>query len=704
MIASPKVTCFASLLLVLSAPFALAAPLDPVPDRIPGELLVKFRPAVTAGEKGAARAAFRTTHARRLAADGPELWRLEAAGDVEQTLHQLRASGQVEYAEPNFIREPRATIPNDPAYSQQWGFAPDKMNLPAAWDLHSDASGVVIAIIDDGMRMTHEDLAANLWVNPGETTNGQDDDGNGFIDDLHGWDFAANDNDPSHGPADSHGTMVAGAAGAVGNNGKGGSGPAWTVRLMPLRTDRTIATLVQAYDYAAANGAHIVNASLGGPQFSQAEYEAVARLRDAGVLLVVAAGNGAHDNDELPDYPAGLDLPNVLAVAASKQDDQLATFTQIGPTSVDVAAPGQSIYLPYGSRDNAYALASGTSFSAPYVAGVAALTRAYRTGLGEPVTYQALKGRTMAGVDPNYTGRLATDGRVNAYNALMVPPQPVLVVKGFAIDDSDGNNNGVLDPGETVRLRVTLENTWAAASGINATLASLDPDLTVVGGGSGYPDLAAGQSGEASIPYTLQVAAGAQSYRTLPLKLEIAAAGGYSATRHFTLHLGRLELQDNRVTHEGVIQTVYWDRIRRFHFDIPAGVRELVVSTASDSTDVDLDLLLQPGSAPRLTACYYSAESVCRDPQTTVSIGTDSSETITIESPQAGTWYATVVSLNWYDNDVVNVPYRFTVSYDPEPQAGGGGGGGSAGPLLLLALVGVVAARRRNVPRRSAVK
>jgi subtilisin family serine protease len=323
----------------------------------PGEILVKY--------KGAAQSAAPEFYNRRwgtrtlnfLESQGVHRIKLPADMALHEALALFRQDSQVEYAEPNYLRHVRAT-PDDTSYSSLWGLS--NINAPGAWDVGTDCSPVVVALIDTGADDTHPDLAANIWTHPGEIAgNGLDDDGNGKIDDTRGWDFVFDNNDPMDG--NGHGTHVAGTIGAVGNNGRGVTGVCWTAKIMLLRVfdaagTATVADILEAMDYARQNGARIVNASYSGSQFSQAENDAIAQLNSAGVLLIAAAGNEGVDNDQTPSYPAGYDLPNIMAVAATDTGDLLASFSNFGKSKVHVAAPGVSIFSTFMNEVTALSL------------------------------------------------------------------------------------------------------------------------------------------------------------------------------------------------------------------------------------------------------------------------------------------------------------------------------------------------------------
>lgn len=311
-----------------------------LPRHAPGEILVRSRSPETAA--AARRLGARTV--RPLAIPGLERIVLPPGVSVPEALARLRGDPDVLYAEPNALRR-LGKSPTDPLYPSLWG--PARVRAPLAWDSLTDCRGTVIALVDSGLDTAHPDLSANLWVNAGEIPgNGLDDDANGLVDDIHGWDFVFEDPDP--GDANGHGTHVAGSIAAVGENGTGVAGLCWRGRLMVLRAfdasgTASVADIVQALAYAREMGARIVNASYTGDLASQAEREALELLAAADVLVVTAAGNDGRDIDQEPVYPAAYDLLNVLVVAASDPSDRPAAFTNRGVRRVHAAAPGVAI-------------------------------------------------------------------------------------------------------------------------------------------------------------------------------------------------------------------------------------------------------------------------------------------------------------------------------------------------------------------------
>jgi subtilisin family serine protease len=326
-----------------------------------------------------------------------------------------------EVVEPHCIRRASAT-PNDPRFYEQWAL--QNISAPAAWDLSVGGGSVVVAVLDTGIDYNHPELSARVWTNPAETPgNGIDDDYNGLIDDYRGYNFAYENSNPYD--DESHGTFVSGLIGAVGNNGVGIAGICWNVRIMPVKIIDSYGALynfdlIRGYDYARSKGAKIINASFGGAYSSSSEYNAISRLRSAGVLLVAAAGNDHNNNDMRPMYPASYAFDNIIATTYTDSNDLLSPNGNYGIKSVDLAAPG---VLVLSTEPGAtYNIASGSSFAAPQVVGVAALLKA----LYPTRSYSWIRSTIMSNVDrrPALIGRTVTGGRLNAYEAL-IPRVPL---------------------------------------------------------------------------------------------------------------------------------------------------------------------------------------------------------------------------------------------------------------------------------------
>ena len=323
-----------------------------------------------------------------------------------------------------------STSPNDPRYTNgdQWhlnnfgqagGLTDADIDAPEAWSIRNSASNIVVAVIDSGIRFSHQDLTNSLWINPGEIAgNGLDDDANGFVDDVHGMNAlgagSGNPNDDF-----GHGTHVAGIIGATGNNGLGVSGIAWSVKIMSCKFldasgNGTFGDLIDCLNYAVTKGAQIVNLSIESSVSNAALSNAFQSVRDAGIIVMAAAGNSGTDNDLFPKYPASFGLDNIIAVTATTRTDGQAY--NYGANSVHLGAPGVSILSTRNQSDSHYLSDSGTSYAAPCVAGAAALLLAEFPEL----TYRQAIDRLLATVDPlpSLAGRCITGGRLNLANAL----------------------------------------------------------------------------------------------------------------------------------------------------------------------------------------------------------------------------------------------------------------------------------------------
>jgi subtilisin family serine protease len=406
----------------------------------PGEILVRFRETSNVSRNNVKQLKI----AARAAQINVELVHLNMVDDLveglrlakvpaeqqEIALAALRSRSDVSYAEPNYIWQLSSTLPNDPRFGEQWGLrsvspnSPDTSDINAdkAWDITIGDSSVVVAVIDGGVDTNHQDLRDNIFLNAGEIPdNGLDDDGDGFIDDVQGWDFHHNDNRVfDNEPGDDHATHVAGIIGARGNNGLGVSGVCWRVTLLPIKAlgpnGGSVSNIISAYGYVKTlrdRGINIrvVNNSYGGSARSLAAEDAINQLSQSGILFVAAAGNDHRDNRKFPNYPANYSLPNVIAVAATEEDFGIDPFySNYGKPKVMLAAPGTDILstLP----NNSYGYASGTSMAAPFVSGAAALVVAAKPNVS-PAT---LKGALIySRAQPQ---SLETEGVLDVYAAI----------------------------------------------------------------------------------------------------------------------------------------------------------------------------------------------------------------------------------------------------------------------------------------------
>jgi subtilisin family serine protease len=400
---------------LLAVAAALAAPT--AASAAEGQIIVKYAAGADSAERADARADADVVRDEALPLPRTELVTPEGGTSVREAVADLERSPDVAYAEPDRVRSAAMADPTDPMFSQEWGLP--AIAAQTAWDA-STGQGVTVGVIDSGIDAGHADLQGQ--VDPG-------------------WNFVGPDMADTA-DANGHGTHVAGTIAAATNNGLGVAGVAFGARLMPLRVldadgNGTVSDLITAYGYAESHHVPIVNASLGGTGFVQTEYDAIKAATD--VLFVVAAGNGGSDgigdSDDDPataEYPCAYDLPNILCVAATRRDDTLASFSNYGATSVDLAAPGVGVQSTFpvaldvndlnGTDGDGYRSMSGTSMATPHVAGAAALVLSKEPNLIPWQLAQAL----VSSVDkvPALDGMVASGGRLNAAAALGVTPPP----------------------------------------------------------------------------------------------------------------------------------------------------------------------------------------------------------------------------------------------------------------------------------------
>ncbi|HYG09677.1 MAG TPA: S8 family serine peptidase, partial [Pyrinomonadaceae bacterium] len=356
---------------------------------VPGEVLVRFRTETAAKTAEAVALPLR-------AAEGVEA-NIEFFGGSEivsglrfvkvdpartlEAVAELASREDVLYAEPNYIWRAKLT-PNDPRYVSGEMYGLNRISAPAAWNTTVGSQSVVVGVLDGGVNISHPDLSPNIWANPAEANGatGVDDDGNGFIDDVNGWDFVHGDKTVfDNEDGDDHATHVAGTIGAKGNNNMGVVGVNWDVSILSLKVlgpnGGSTSNIVSGYNYArklreAGVNLRVLNNSYGGPGKSLAALDAINQLNNAGILFVVAAGNSSRDNFSFPDFPASYDAPNVLAVASTNSGDLLSPFSNFGARLVSMGAPGSNILST--TPNNTYSFFSGTSMASPHVAGAAA--------------------------------------------------------------------------------------------------------------------------------------------------------------------------------------------------------------------------------------------------------------------------------------------------------------------------------------------
>jgi hypothetical protein len=396
---------------------------------------------------------------------------LDTVGKALQAFAALPETAR--YAEPDYIVH-ASVLPNDTSFTELWGLhntgqaggTPDAdIDAPEAWNLTTGSADVLVGVIDTGIDHTHPDLVANMWTNPNEIAgNGIDDDGNGYIDDTRGWDFANNDNNPMD--DNNHGTHCAGTIGGAGNNASGVAGVNWQVSLVGLKFltgsgSGVTSDAVEATAYATSIGVDLTSNSWGGGGFEQSLKDVIDAADAAGILFVAAAGNASSDTDSLANYPSGYTSPNIIAVASTTRTDGLSSFSNYGATTVDLGAPGSDIYSSIAG--GSYSTFSGTSMATPHVAGACALLKAYRPTL----THSEIKGLIMQSADaiPALAGKCITGGRLNVYNAMLFSSD-VTMSPGIGLMAS-GPMGGPLSPttlSYTLTNRDTQPAVWTASS------------------------------------------------------------------------------------------------------------------------------------------------------------------------------------------------------------------------------------------------
>lgn len=438
------------------------------------------------------------------------------------------APAQMGTAERDYLVFP-SLIPTDTSFSQLWGMhntgqtggtVDADIDAPEAWDITTGSRNVVVGVIDTGVDRTHPDLAANMWTNPLEIAgNGVDDDQNGFVDDVNGWDFFSNDNNPMD--TEGHGTHCAGTIGGVGNNVTGVTGVCWQVSIVGLRflgpNGGSTSDAIEAVNYSNDLGVDLTSNSWGGGGFSALLQTAIANAGAAGQLFIAAAGNDGSNTDSILNYPSGYAVDTIVAVASSTSTDTRSSFSNYGATTVDLAAPGSSIYstIPGSS----YATYSGTSMATPHVAGAVALLKSVVPGM--PAA--EIKSRLLATVDPvsAFATNTVSHGRMNVARLIEQSAGPYPVVTVTVIEEDGGNGDGINNPGEALALRFTVANRGnQPAQNLIATLSSraASSQFTITQGTVNLGTLAAGQTLVSSTPFRVQ----AQSNLTTPYAEEFA--------------------------------------------------------------------------------------------------------------------------------------------------------------------------------------
>ena len=439
--------------------------------------------------------------------------------DLLRLAAELGTHPQVLFAEPEYLAHTVAT-PDDPLYPQQWGLA--QIQAPAAWDVVTGTPDVVVAVVDAGLDTSHPDLAGQLWVNPGEIPgNGIDDDNNGRVDDVHGWNLV--DDDANLADNTGHGTQVAGVIAAETDNGQGVAGVCWHCRLMIVKVTQpggiaNYSDIAAGVVYAAQKGAEVINLSLGGYSDSATLRAAVAAASQTAVVV----GGAGNDDGEAPFYPAAYD-DYVLAAAGTTASDARVGSSNYG-TWVDVSAPGEVISTTFDA--GGYGATSGTSMAAPFVSGLAGLLRSQRPAWSpDLVRAQILHtAQEIDGLNPGYEGKLGS-GRIDAGQAVTTAAQPLLSYGGYSLD---GQPEGRPEPGSTVDLEVTLYNDWGDAGNVQAVLSSSDPLVTILSDTAGYGTLATYERGANQPAFRFSLSGSAAYNHEMAFTLHVTADGGYA--------------------------------------------------------------------------------------------------------------------------------------------------------------------------------
>lgn len=535
------------------------------PPYLPDRIIVKFAPGVVVGPQRAAiqafampapvaeiLAGFGAIETEQLFPARPQLLqkrssridlssiyeiRFAPALEVRKILSLLRQQAGVVYAEPVYLRR-LSYDPNDPARGSQSYL--NIIKAREAWEVTRGDTSVVIAIVDTGVDWQHPDLAANIWRNYKEIpNNGIDDDGNGYKDDVRGWDFGGANGTEDNNPREevpTHGTLVAGIASAASDNGIGISGLGFKCKIMPVKaTNRDLPNSIpygfKGIAYAAENGADIINCSWGSLGYSQLEQEVIDYAADLGALVVAAAGN---EQSNCLFYPAA--YHQVLSVAATDLSDRIASYSNYG-FWVDLAAPGNSIYGTW--QPGTYTFSSGTSFSSPIVAGIAALVKAQHQDWspGAVAEKVRLACDNIGSLNPNFDRQLGY-GRANAQRAVLASNTPGVRIDSLWFREVAGDNDGYFEINEEIAVSVRLKNFLESANNLAVTISENSAYISVLSGGPQFVNI--GGSGVATLTsaFRFRVAANAPTGQVAILYLNFSAAG-YDDWQGFTVSFGR---------------------------------------------------------------------------------------------------------------------------------------------------------------------
>lgn len=630
-------------------------------------VMVRFPAAMTPAEVAAWCQARHFVLRHRLKTEPVYLVATETAalGSTVQLLESVRKNFAPEgnpaigtaLAERDFLVFPSVS-PNDPSFSQLWGMnntgqnagSPDAdIDAPEAWEFSTGSADVVVAVIDTGVDSNHLDLRDNIWANPAEIAgNGIDDDANGFVDDRQGWDFYADDNVPYD--ETGHGTHVSGTIGATGNNGIGVAGACWDVSIVPVRFlgpyGGSTSDGIDSINYSTALGVDLTSNSWGGGSYSSLLEGAITNANTAGILFVAAAGNDSLNNDSSPHYPSSYTSPNIISVASTTATDALSSFSNYGRVSVDLAAPGTSIYSTVPG--NLYATYSGTSMATPHVSGALALLRSMAPGLD----HLQLKQHLLANVDPisALTSVTSSGGRLNLAKAAALLAGPRIVPVTARIDITSGNGDPYLNPGEQGEFVFVFRNIGSEdAASLSGTLSAnaAYPGISVSGSILNIGNLASNtNSAEFRLPFSIGAGVATPTLAGFTLTITDSTSDEWVSQQRLDIHTssvvsGRVTSADNRqpittalVTWSGPVSgSTNVDAAGNFSFtaingtyDISASAPGFValsqVSVTTPPSPAPLDLRL---GVPDLAVSPLSVNA-------SIFAGTTSTATVTLEN------------------------------------------------------------------------
>ncbi len=461
----------------------------------------------------------------------------DASQDITPVAESYEALADVKYACPNGAME-LDELPDDPDYDRQWHLA--KLGAPFAWGIAKGDTTVLNLVIDDGCDWLHPDIQDNLWINGPEDINGNgrfdtmpppdgdldgiDQDGNGYIDDVLGWDFCYYDPDPRPNPGENHGTHCWGNINAVTNNATGVAGATWNTRSPVVKCGSggtvTLSYAISSIYYAVPLNVWAISMSFGGSSQYPPMATACQYAWDSGCVLFGSAGNSGIEARRYPACYSGVEN-----TAASSLTDMKTSFSNYG-TWIDVAAPGDGIYTTISQRSGSYGTMDGTSMSAPLAAGVACWIKSFNNTASNATAIQILHDACDSMPDPLYAQGKLGAGRVSLANVVLPLYYCDLRLADWRFNDAGGNGNGKPDPGETAALIVTYQNAenWQTATGVTATLSTGNTDVTITKSAATFPDIPAGGSGDCSADSFVITVADSAAPQRIVFSLAVAAS------------------------------------------------------------------------------------------------------------------------------------------------------------------------------------